>query len=197
MSETSHSWCRSSFFQPASPVWERKILENFGVASSAVSCVNCTRRCRIQKNISLRPQNRSTMVKTQRSSHGGGEFSPDTAKRQKNACGVTMAPSSWSIELQSDHQGALWCHVMPLQTFDNARDNIQKATGVPWEHLLPLLSDTGLVCSGATSAVMKTHVCAARWQEVASALQRHARMQVTSIRRRVSPKECFFFVEGM
>ena len=145
------------------------------------------------------------MVRTRRSLHGGA-FSPDAPKRQKNVYGVRMASPSRSTLRKTNHQesyevlmGLLratkkgtWYRILPVCSFDDATDDIQKATGIPWDFLLPLLCCIGLVYSGVTSTVKKTCVCAAQWQELACALSKHVRLQVTSIRRRGLPKEYFF-----
>ena len=88
----------------------------------------------------------------------------------------------------------VWYRILPVSEFDCATDDIQKATGVDWEYLLPLLLTCGLLYSVVTSDVKHIRVKLAQWQELQLDLQNKKPFEVTCVRRTGGGEEYFFCV---
>ena len=84
-----------------------------------------------------------------------------------------------------------WYRILPK---DGVYDDISSLTGIAWEHLLPLMLEIGLVRCGVGSTVKSTHVCHGQWDEMAKALARDVKMEVTICRVDDGPREVFVCV---
>lgn len=148
------------------------------------------------------------MVKTRRSSHTS-DFSP-VFPRQRDApythgeppvtrkrLGGCVAQESFETLtwiLKSAKKGK-WYRILPVSSFSDASDDIQVATGIDWEHLLPLMSKCGLITSTVTSTVKEDTVNRSQWDEVCNSLKKHCRMQVTCVQPKRQKRVFYFCVD--
>ena len=117
------------------------------------------------------------MVRTRRSSCIG-KPSPIVSKRHRPHHDVEDGPSTGynggrSLTRESykvlskvilEATEGVWYRILPVSEFILATDDIQKAAGVDWEYLLPLLLTCGLMYSVVTSDVKQIQIKLARWQ---------------------------------
>jgi hypothetical protein len=144
------------------------------------------------------------MVTTRRSSLGKQPAPPDPfedRKRQRvlgdQASGIRRLGKGTvecfsKLELLFAHsQTGLWFRVLPIDGHD---DDICVGLGVEWKYLLPLLTKCGLVRSKVTSVVKDVHVDHGQWDELAKAITRAVRMEITAIRTKYSRKSYFICI---
>ena len=135
------------------------------------------------------------MVKTRRSLQGG-DGSPVDPKKHKLDRSLrslhSIAINKIRINAQKNFKVLtglfklskqhLWFRILPVSSFLDARDDIQKATGVDWQYLLPLLCSSGLINVRVTSDVREINVCRVQWDELCGGISKHVRMQLTCCR---------------
>ena len=84
-----------------------------------------------------------------------------------------------------------WYRILPK---DGVYDDIASLTGIDWENLLPLMLEIGLVRCGMGSTVKSYHVCHGQWDEMAKAVIRQVKIEVTICRVDDGPREVFVCV---
>ena len=82
-----------------------------------------------------------------------------------------------------------WFRILPS---DDGFDDICTATGLPWRHLLPLLMDVGLIVDKTTSVVKSFRVVHKQWNEIANAMAKNVRLEVTVVQERDKGLSYFF-----
>jgi hypothetical protein len=79
---------------------------------------------------------------------------------------------------------------------DDSYNDIVTATGIEWHFLLPLLLKVGLLSFRVSSVVRETLVMHNQWEELAKAISKHVRLQITKVRLQESKNIQYFFVLG-
>ena len=86
-----------------------------------------------------------------------------------------------------------WYRCLPA---DDEYDDIQQATGIEWNHMLPLLIYCGLITFRVDSMVKEGTVLIEQWEELGQAISRHQRLQVSQIRSKQGGLRISFFCLG-
>ena len=75
---------------------------------------------------------------------------------------------------------------------DDGFDDICTATGLPWQDLLPLLMDVGVIVDKTTSVVKRFRVVHKQWNEIANTMAKNVRLEVTVVQERDKGLSYFF-----
>ena len=114
------------------------------------------------------------------------EFTFHSDQRGMYKCTKKIEVLTGLFKLSKQH---LWFCILPHTSFLDTRDDIQKATGVDWQYLLPLLCSSGLINVRVTSDVREINVCRVQWDELCAGISKYVRMQLTCCRLKGPPGE--------
>ena len=145
------------------------------------------------------------MVKTRRSSHQCSPAKMDPKRRRtaiyslnNNVNGIQDPLTSKEIcfkllqEVFLNSRKHWWYRCLPAE---DEYEDIQQATGMEWAHLLPLLIYCGLITFRVDSMVKEGTVLVEQWEELAQAISRHVRLQITQIRSKRCGRIAFFCLD--
>lgn len=145
------------------------------------------------------------MVKTRRSSRVNQKNPLDPFEDRKRHRSLGVHASGIQRRGQDTEEcfhllEGLFAHSVPglwffriLPVYDQ-HDDISVGLGIEWRYLLPLLTKCGLVRSKVTSVVKDVHVDVSQWHEMARAITKKIKMEVSAIRTKCSWRSYFFCV---